>query len=148
LVATRSANPLELNLIPDELRTARDIIDLNFDNNKWDLVSNKVAATQRRVENGRKRFGKDAIFLDASYGSEKGGRSLDKPIGAITTVNHHYVVHGEHIRPITLAEKSAAQTFPSDYLWPSKVTEAKRMIGNAVPPLLAKKVTEAILRAA
>lgn len=146
MVATRSKNPLQLVLPKVDHVPARSIIDLSFEGHKWDLVSNRVEATQRRVRNGRAEFGD--VFLDAAYGTERSGRSLDKPIGTITTVNKHSVVMGDYIRPITIAEAAAAQSFPKDYLWPPSLTETKRMIGNAVPPLMAREYTKALLKAA
>ena len=88
------------------------------------------------------------FFNDAAYGSAKSGRSIDKPIGTITCVNKHSVVIGEHIRPITIQEQASAQSFPSDYAWPESTTLTKQMIGNAVPPVMAKEVTLAVLRTA
>lgn len=146
IVVTRSKKPIELNLDKEIHIPARSFIDTSFDGHNWDLVSNRVAATQRRVVNGRKRYGE--LFLDAAYGSEVGGRSLDKPIGTIMTVNKHSLVMGDHIRPITISEQAAAQTFSSDRHWPESKTETKKMIGNAVPPKMAEKVIRAVVAAA
>jgi len=146
IIATRSRHPIELKLDNETHLAARTIIDTNFEGHIWDHVSNRVEATQKRVVNGRNRFGE--IFLDAAYGSEKGGRSIDKPIGTITTVNKHSLVIGNYMRPITIKEQAAAQTFPDDYIFPSKNTITKRLIGNAVPPIMAKKLTLAVLNAA
>lgn len=145
IVATRTKKPLELKLEKEEHVPARSFIDLSFEGHDWSLVSSRVQKTRSRVENGRKQFGD--IFLDAAYGTERSGRSLDKPIGTITTINKHSVVYGDYMRPITLKEAAAAQTFPSNYLWPSSSTTTKEMIGNAVPPLMSEKITKAILRA-
>jgi DNA (cytosine-5)-methyltransferase 1 len=146
IIATRSKNPITLTLKKEAHIPARKIIDTSFEGHEWDLVSNRVIATQKRVANGRNRFGD--VFLDAAYGSEKGGRSIDKPIGTITTINKHSVVIGDYIRPITIPEQAAAQTFPVHYHFPASKTLTKQMIGNAVPPLMAKKVTLAALLAA
>tara|TARA_R110000851_G_C12974690_1_gene555700 strand:+ start:92 stop:1003 length:912 start_codon:yes stop_codon:yes gene_type:complete len=143
IIATRSKNPFELKLNKENHVSARTIIDTSFNDHKWDLVKNRVLATRKRVENGRKKYGD--IFLDAAYGSELGGRSIDKPIGTITTVNKHSLVIGDHIRPITIGEQAAAQTFPLGYKFPKSTTLTKQMIGNAVPPIMAKKITEAVL---
>lgn len=146
VVATKSKNPIRLKFDSERLVPARSIIDIEFENYKWDLVSNRVEATQRRVRNGRKQFGK--VFLDAAYGSERGGRSLDKPIGTITTVNKHSLVYGDFIRPITIEEQAAAQSFPRSYQFPDSKVQAKNLIGNAVPPVMAEKVTRAVIKAA
>ena len=39
---------------------------------------------------------------------------------------------------ITMAEFAALQTFPASYRFPRRVQSARRLIGNAVPPALAK----------
>ena len=146
IAITPSKNPIELELPDREIGTARSIVDLSMEPYKWDDVSNRVKATQLRVANGRKKYGE--VFLDASYGSARCGRSLDKPLGTVTTINKHSLVIGDKIRPLSLSELSLAQTFSPNYVWPKGKTLSKAMIGNAVPPLMAKEVTLAFLRAA
>jgi DNA (cytosine-5)-methyltransferase 1 len=146
IVATRSKNPIELKFQKQDHIPARSFIDLSFEGHSWGLVSDRVEATQLRVKNGRKQFGD--CFLDASYGQEVGGRSLDKPIGTITTVNKHSLVMGDYIRALTVKELSAAQTFRESFLLPEGRTIAKKLIGNAVPPRMAREVTKAVLLAA
>ncbi len=146
IIATRSANPIELSFPEFEMVPASSFLDLSMDSREWDKVENRVIKTRNRVANGRKQHGD--IFLDASYGSAKGGRSIHKPLGTVTCVNKHSLVIGDNIGPITLKEGARAQTFPDDYIWPSSKTLTKNMIGNAVPPLMAREVTKAALRAA
>lgn len=145
IVATRSMHPIELKLANETMVPARTIVDLSEEGYEWDLVSSRVPATQRRVANGHKSFGE--AFLDAAYGSSRNGHSLDKPLCTITCVNKHSLVIGDKIRPLTCQELAAAQTFNEDYIWPSSKVATKTMIGNAVPPKMAQKVTEAVLRA-
>lgn len=144
IVATRSDNPIILDLPKYAHVPARSFIDLNMEGHKWDKVSSRVEATQLRVRNGRKQFGE--VFLDAAYGSARTGRSLDKPLGTVTTVNKHSLVIGDLIRPLTIREQAAAQSFPDEYLWPASTVATKRMIGNAVPPLMAQRITETVMR--
>lgn len=145
-VATKSKNPLVLQFPHLEDVPAISFIDLNPEPYKWDRVVDRVEATQRRVRNGRLAYGD--IFLDAAYGSEKKGRSIHKPLGTVTTVNKHSLVIGDNIRALTVNELATAQSFDNDYKWPTSSTAAKTMIGNAVPPLMAKAVVEAVMRAA
>lgn len=145
IVATKSKKPIDIVLPKHEHVPARSFIDLNPNGYKWDLVKNRVEATRRRVANGRKEFG--SIFLDAAYGAEKSGRSLDKPLGTVTTVNKHSLVIGDKIRPLSIQEQAAAQTFDENYQWPESKTVTKMMIGNAVPPVMAKEFTQAVLSA-
>ncbi|WP_435000102.1 DNA cytosine methyltransferase (plasmid) [Vibrio scophthalmi] len=146
IIGTRSKHPIKLNIERVEHVSARTIIDLNEDGHKWDLVKNRVPATQNRVANGRKQFGK--IFIDSAYGSAVSGRSIDKPLGALTTVNKHSLVIGDKIRSLTIPELAAAASFSKDYIWPKSKTLTKEFLGNAVPPLMAQRVTEAVIQMA
>ncbi|WP_299022235.1 DNA cytosine methyltransferase [uncultured Photobacterium sp.] len=146
IVATRSKNPITLQLPKREHVAARSFIDTNMAGHEWDLVANRVEATKRRIRNGRRQFGE--IFLDAAYGTARSGRSIDKPLGTVTTNNKHSLVIGDKIRPLNITELAAAQTFEPYYQWPKSKTLTKMMIGNAVPPLMAKEVTTAVLKAA
>jgi site-specific DNA-cytosine methylase len=42
--------------------------------------------------------------------------------------------------PFTVAEYAMLQTFPSDYKWPKQHVVARRLVGNAVPPLVARRI--------
>jgi DNA (cytosine-5)-methyltransferase 1 len=146
ILATRSKSPLALKFPTFDMVPARSIIDLSLDGHQWDLVTNRVEALQKRIANGRKEFGE--IFLDAAYGTERSGRSLDKPLGTITTVNKHSLVMGDKIRPLSILEQARGQSFSDDYQWPESKTVTKMMIGNAVPPVMAREITKAVLLAA
>ena len=50
----------------------------------------------------------------------------------------------EQARTITVREAARLQTFPDDYQFNCSQTDAFKMIGNAVPPLFAKKVACAL----
>lgn len=50
-------------------------------------------------------------------------------------------------RILRIAEIKRLQTFPDDFVIAGKVDSAWRQIGNAVPPLLAQRLGEALLRA-
>ena len=50
----------------------------------------------------------------------------------------------EQARTITVREAARLQTFPDDYYFNCSQTDAFKMIGNAVPPLFAKKVAFAV----
>ncbi|WP_318493475.1 DNA cytosine methyltransferase [Photobacterium leiognathi] len=145
MVLTKSRNPIQLEFEKVEHVPARSFVDLTMEGHVFDDVSTRVPATQSRVANSKSVFGE--IHLDAAYGSANRGRSLDLPLGTVTCVNKHSLVIGDKIRPLTVGELAAAQSFPPDYKFPKKKTLAKQFIGNAVPPLMAKGVTEAVLRA-
>ncbi|MFK5893581.1 MAG: DNA cytosine methyltransferase [Pseudomonadota bacterium] len=146
VVLSRSKNPIILDLPKLTHIPARTILDLNHENYEWDHVSNRVEATQRRVANGRNKYGN--LFLDAAYGNERGGRDIGAPLGTVKTVNVHSLVKGNYIRPLTIAELARAQSFADDYIWPEGKVITKSLIGNAVPPRGGKVIIEALLKAA
>ncbi|MBT2979830.1 DNA cytosine methyltransferase, partial [Vibrio anguillarum] len=121
IVATRSKHPIELKLPKRERVPAKSFLDLNPEGYQWDLVENRVDATRNRVKNGRAEHGD--IFLDAAYGTERGGRSIHKPLGTVTTNNKHSLVIEDKIRPLSLREIAAAQTFPEWYQFPQSKTQ-------------------------
>lgn len=52
--------------------------------------------------------------------------------------------HPEQNRAISLKEAARLQTFPDNYLFSGNVTDIASQIGNAVPPLLAKKIGDSL----
>lgn len=53
-------------------------------------------------------------------------------------------LHPEAHRPLTHREAARLQTFPDDFVFEGKKIEIARQIGNAVPPLLARALAEAL----
>jgi DNA (cytosine-5)-methyltransferase 1 len=138
IVATRTRHPIDLQLQPRSHIPASAVID--FTAGSWQPVARKVAATRQRVANGRAAFG--AQFVMPYYGSGSGrtGRSLARPIGTITTRARWGVVNGDVMRMVSRAENQAFMGFPADYQLPDSDTEANHLLGNAVPPQLARAV--------
>jgi len=111
-------------------------------------LARRAPNTLARVARARKQFG--SRFLMPYYGSGSGltGRSLDRPIGTITTVARWALVDGRHMRMLTPAECRRAMGFPENYQIPEDVPIAHEMLGNAVPPALAAHVIDQVRRAA
>jgi DNA (cytosine-5)-methyltransferase 1 len=87
-------------------------------------------------------------FLIAYYGNEHGGRSIDRPIGTITTRDRWAVIDGDRMRMLTKDENRAAMGFPAGYKLPEQHRAAVHMLGNAVPPKMAREVILALKEAA
>lgn len=80
------------------------------------------------------------IWSEARKSSDQGGRVLDatKPSHTIRAECHgNNQFHYRLPRRISMREAARFQTFPDDFLFQAKLRETERMIGNAVPPVLA-----------
>ena len=146
VVLTKSKAPLILDLPKKPHVAARTVID--FSVGKWSLIDRpgRSAKTLIRVKAGRERFGER--FLIAYYGSVKGGRSLDRPIGTLTTCDRYGIVDGARMRMVSIPEAKAFMSFPASYLLPPDHKTALHLLGNAVCPEEARTIIEAIKAAA
>ncbi len=148
LVATRSKHPLKLRLRRRPHRPVNDI--LHWDAGKWSLVDKprRSLATLARIANGRTEFGDR--FVAPYYGSGSGttGRSLDRPIGTLTTRDRWALVDGDYMRMLSKQESRAAMGFPENYQLPTTHKESIHLLGNAVCPPVAAAVVRAVLRQA
>lgn len=142
IVMTKSKAPLKLAFEAKPRVPASSFID--FGAAKWQPIDKpgRAAATLARVAEGRRVHGDR--FVSSYYGNERGGRSIHRPIGTITTRDRHAVVDGNRMRMISVQEARAAMGFPADYLLPANQRTAMHMLGNAVVPLVARDVINAI----
>lgn len=146
IVATRSKAPLFLNLPKFEHVHATSFID--FNSGRWSPIDKpgRAQATLERVANGRAIHGDR--FVMSYYGNTKIGRSLNRPIGTITTRDRWAVVEGDRMRMLTADENLLAMSFPSDVKRPASHKLTVHMAGNAVPPLAAQRIIQALKVAA
>lgn len=144
IVATRTRYPIDLRLQPRPHVPARAVVD--FDAGRWALLARKVAATRRRVDSGRARFGDRFVMPYYGSGSGTTGRSLDRPIGTLTTRARWAVVDGPRVRMVSVPEAAAFMGFPTGYGLPASATQAHHLLGNAMPPKMARDVLLALRR--
>ena len=81
------------------------------------------------------------------YGNTKSGRSIDRPIGTITTRDRWAIVDGDKMRMLTAAENLAAMSFPAETRVPDNHRLTVHMAGNAVPPAAGRAIIESVLEA-
>ena len=148
VACTRSKAPLQLKLPKYRHVPALEIID--FEQGSWTPVRKpgRAPATLRRAINGRRQFGDR--FVMPYYGSGSGltGRTLDRPIGTITTVDRWAVVRGSEMRILSISEYKRAMSFPEGYRMPGTSKRLDiHLLGNAIPPLMAKECILALQRA-
>lgn len=146
IVASRSKHPLQLALPQRQHISADSIIDWQAGN--WSHIERKgrAQATLDRIANGRARHGER--FLTAYYGNEKGGRSLHRPIGTITTRDRWAIVDGERMRMLSANECRRAMGFPDDYILPAQHRLAVHLLGNAVCPPVVTDIINTLRSAA
>lgn len=79
-----------------------------------------------------------------------GRMEYDKPAYTLTTrlntPSVGRITHPVQDRTITPREAARIQSFPDDYRFLGDITSVGMQIGNAVPPLLAQRIAEKILR--
>jgi len=148
IVLSRSKHPLELRLPKLPHIPAANIVD--FDAGNWSPIRKpgRSPNTIARIECGRREHGERFIAPYYSNGSGLTGRSLDRPIGTIPTVDRWAVIDGDRMRMLSISEARKAMTVPDDYVLPAKHADAMKLLGNAVPRVGAAHIFEALRKVA
>ncbi|MBY5325399.1 DNA cytosine methyltransferase [Rhizobium leguminosarum] len=99
---------------------------------------------------GVKSMGKpEATRPGGHWGYKQGAFVADPSLPARTVTagaQQDWVKDPQHgIRRLAPRECAALQTFPKDYIWPKKLADQYRLIGNSVPPGLATIVGSGLL---
>lgn len=87
------------------------------------------------------------VWSLARKSSDQGGRVLDptKPAHTVRAECHgNNQFHYGLPRRISMREAARFQTFPDQFLFKAKLRETERMIGNAVPPVLAWHIAQSV----
>jgi DNA (cytosine-5)-methyltransferase 1 len=104
--------------------------------------------TEYQLEVYRLKDGNENFSFKDTYGR----MFWDKPAPTITTkffsISNGRFAHPEQNRAISIREGARLQTFPNTYAFKTKsIADKARLIGNAVPPELAKRIAESIISA-
>jgi DNA (cytosine-5)-methyltransferase 1 len=120
---------------------ARELV--TWESGSWSQIRRpgRSKATLERIRIGREKFGDR--FISGFYGADR-GRSLDKPLGTITTRDRFALVDGDRMRMLTVDEYRRAMGFPDDYRLPSTRKTAIHLLGNAVCPPVAAEIIRQI----
>jgi DNA (cytosine-5)-methyltransferase 1 len=99
---------------------------------------------------GVKSMGKpEATRPGGHWGYKQGAFMADPSLPGRTVTagaQQDWVKDAEHgVRRLAPRECAALQTFPKDYIWPEKIADQYRVIGNSVPPQLAAVVGASLL---
>lgn len=91
-------------------------------------------------------------YKGTEFKDNYGRMSWDKPAPTITTkfisISNGRFAHPDEHRGLSIREGATIQTFSKTYRFYTKtIAEAAKIIGNAVPPVFAKKLGESIVEA-
>lgn len=148
IVGTRTEHPIELRMPRREHVPASNIIDFNA--GRWSQIgkAGRSPKTLLQAQVGRARFGDRFVMPYYGGGSGLTGRDIHRPIGTITTIARWAVISGDRMRMLLVDETRKAMGFPADYKLPSSPVDAIKMLGNAVVPIVARDVIQALQVAA
>jgi DNA (cytosine-5)-methyltransferase 1 len=88
------------------------------------------------------------VWSRANRSAEQGNRKLkaDRPGYTIRAECHGNIqYHYELPRRMSMREAARIQSFPDDFIFDSKLRETERQVGNAVPPVFAWHIANAVL---
>lgn len=143
IIGTRSRHPLILRDRSGVQPPIRPLIQ--WDRGEWAAIDGSLAErTLQRIKNGRRQFGSRFVAPYYTNGSGLTGRSLERPIGTITTIDRWSVIDGDRMRMLNVDELRGAMGFRSTYKLPEQTRVAKHMLGNAVPPPMVAEIIREI----
>lgn len=114
--------------------------------------SGKLQGELEQLEPGTgvKSMGKpEATRPGGHWGYKQGAFMADLSLPGRTVTagaQQDWIKDSQHgVRRLAPRECAALQTFPKDYIWPQKLADQYRVIGNSVPPALAAVVGACLL---
>lgn len=117
-----------------------------FSKDEWITSEEAISDLEKLKENPEFNH----IWSKAEKSAEQGNRkiSAQRPAHTIRAECHGNIqFHYKLPRRISMREAARFQTFPDDFIFDAKLRECERQIGNAVPPVLAWHVANAVMDA-
>lgn len=120
----------------------------------WTLPMGPIKTRQRspatlaRVARARETFGDAFVMPYYSKGSGLTGRSLDRPLGTVTTRDRWAIVVGDRMRMVQVPEYKAVVGFRPDYELFGTRAEQIHQLGNATSPVVGRAAVLSLQEAA
>ncbi len=113
----------------------------------WRPITAARPGARARIDAAQARLGSKCLV---QHTTGHRGISLDEPIRTITTKDQWIVVCGDAYRPLLLREYARGMSFPDSYWWPEGLPRntVTKGLGNAVCPLVGRKMVESVAAAA
>ena len=115
---------------------------LDWDSARWSPIHKpgRAQATVQQIEAAKAKHA--ARFAIVYNGSRNHGRSLDRPSPTVMTVDSLALVDVEKdaMRMLTVDEYRRVMSFRDDYKLASTKANSVKLLGNAVPPLMAENL--------
>ena len=147
LVGTRDGLGFEIPKGSAEHVPASSVIE--WESGSWGPVKTKrrAKATLARWERGRAEQGDRFVMPYYGNGSGLTGRSLERPLGTVTTRDRWALVDGDRMRMLTASEYRAFMGFPESYALPPQRYLSIHLLGNAVCPPVAQALVGELAQA-
>lgn len=148
LIATISKSPIKINIPQRQHKPISEVIQ--WDEYKWSLIDKpgRSKNTLARISAGRRLYGDRFVAPYYGSGSGKSGRSINRPVGTITTVDRWAVINGDKMRMMQPPEVRLAMGFRPSYILPGDRRSAIHLMGNAVCPAVPEHLIKEVRRVA